>query len=37
MQQALGLMGDQALMFAITIALGVGGVAALAMARRRIP
>ena len=32
MQQALGLMGDQAMMFGITIALGVGGIAALFLA-----
>ena len=32
MQNALGLMGDQALMVAITGALGIGGVAALFMA-----
>ncbi|MDH3671395.1 MAG: hypothetical protein OES46_09550 [Gammaproteobacteria bacterium] len=32
MQEALGLMGDQATMLAITIALGVGGLAALFMA-----
>ncbi len=32
MQQALGLMGDQATMLAITIALGVGGLVALFMA-----
>jgi heme/copper-type cytochrome/quinol oxidase subunit 2 len=32
MQQALGLMGDQALMIAITLALGIGGIAALFMA-----
>ncbi len=32
MQQALGLMGDQAVMMAITFALGIGGIAALFMA-----
>lgn len=32
MQQALGLMGDQAVMFGITVALGVGGIAALFLA-----
>lgn len=32
MQQALGLMGDQAIMMSITFALGIGGVAALFMA-----
>lgn len=32
MQQALGLMGDQALMFGITVALGIGGIAALFLA-----
>lgn len=32
MQQALGLMGDQALMFGVTVALGVGGIAALLLA-----
>lgn len=32
MQNALGLMGDQALMFSITIALGVAGIVALFMA-----
>jgi heme/copper-type cytochrome/quinol oxidase subunit 2 len=32
MQNALGLMGDQATMFAITIALGLGGIGALFMA-----
>jgi heme/copper-type cytochrome/quinol oxidase subunit 2 len=32
MQQALGLMGDQATMIAITLALGVAGLAALFMA-----
>ena len=32
MQHALGLLGDQALMFAITVALGIAGVAALFMA-----
>ena len=32
MQNALGLMGDQALMFSITVALGIVGVVALLMA-----
>ncbi len=32
MQNALGLMGDQALMIAITLAMGVGGIAALFLA-----
>ena len=32
MQQALGLMGDQALMFSITIALGIAGIVALFLA-----
>ncbi len=32
MQQALGLMGDQALMFFITVAMGIGGIAALLVA-----
>lgn len=32
MQNALGLMGDQAIMVGITLALGIGGVLALFMA-----
>ena len=32
MQNALGLMGDQALMFSITFAMGIGGILALFMA-----
>ncbi|NOZ32821.1 MAG: hypothetical protein GXP01_07065 [Alphaproteobacteria bacterium] len=32
MQNALGLMGDQAIMIAITFALGIGGIAALFLA-----
>ncbi len=32
MQNALGLMGDQAIMMAITLALGIGGITALFMA-----
>jgi heme/copper-type cytochrome/quinol oxidase subunit 2 len=32
MQHALGLLGDQALMFGITVALGIAGIAALFMA-----
>ena len=32
MQQALGLSGNTAIMFAITVALGVAGILALAMA-----
>ena len=32
MQYALGLLGDQALMFGITVALGIAGIAALFMA-----
>jgi hypothetical protein len=32
MQNQLGLMGDQAIMFSIMVALGIGGILALFMA-----